>query len=528
MAEGYISLQVGFQRMSGNPLTPDEVFASRADAESFCSDPTCYAGKTLAYRDEEGKFHLAIVQDGEPRTLENLGTEVDVEFTVENKWTDDGYVSTGGALVDGKMVVCGICVDFTKLVPSYGSMAIGSTVQVVDKTFISTLRGLLSFYKAPLYVWLRDCYAPCHFFSSSTAFCFSFPYVNNSRIPMHGCFMLDAGGNITNRSVPMISYGSASQVLAANGQLVNLPTAVGMLDSITGASETASRKALDNTNGKGTVDTCVELDYSQLKSNLSSSFMEKVRQGMQVSVTRTNSSGYDVHYPAAVHIGSDIVISFFESPSRGVQVSLYRYSSSGQYKSNVSFSSADYPTSSQVDASIQYALTPFYLLNSISLNPEMVCGMEGYECNTGGFEVGQLYVPDFNAKEIIRCTSSSATKSEFHERVPFVKGCSGYMVKHVVAKGTYDGNNSSTIEFNNNILDSNSPVSIIGLNIRLNVLSSASDRDLWLEAIPLAYVKEFRIFKSGTGSSFYIRTSDGNGNMQDVKFKFIIYETDTI
>ena len=520
-------MQVGFQRMSGNPLTPDEVFASRGDAESFCSDPTCYVGKTLAYRDEEGKFRLAIVQEGDPRTLEDLGMGGDVEFTVENKWTDDGYVSTGGALVDGKMVVCGICVNFTKLVPSYGHMAIGSTVPVTDRTFIATLTGLLSSYKAPLYVWLRNCYAPCHFFSSSTAFCFSFPYVNNSYIPMHGCFMLDTEGNITNRSVPMVSYGSANQVLAANGQLVNLPTAVGMLDSITGASETASRKALDNTNGKGTVDTCVELNYSQLRSNLSPSFIEKVRQGMQVSVTRINSSGYDVHYPAAVYIGSDIVISFFESPSSGIQVSLYKYSLSGQYKSNVSFSSVDYLTSSQVDASIYRALIPFYLLNSISFNGES-CTMEGYECNIGGLEVGQLYVPDFATKEIIRCTSSSATKSEFHERIPFVKGCGSYMVKHVVAKGTYNGNNSSTIELNNNILDSNSPVSTIGLNKQLNVLSSASGRDLWLEAVPLAYVKEFKIFKSGTGSNFYIRISDENGSMQDVKFKFIIYETDTI
>lgn len=527
MAEGYISLQVGFQRMSGNPLTPDEVFASRGDAESFCSDPTCYVGKTLAYRDEEGRFCLAIVQEGDPRTLEDLGMGGDVEFTVENKWTDDGYVSTGGALVDGKMVVCGICVDFTKLVPSYGSMSVGSTVQVADRTFILTLTRLLDSYKAPLHVWLRDCYAPCHFFTGNV-YCFSFPYVDDSNVPMHGCFMLDMEGNITNRSVPMVSYGSANQVLAANGQLVNLPTAAGMLDSITGADETASRKALDNTNGKGTVDTCVELNYNRLTLDLSPSFISKVRQGMQVSVIRTNSSGYDVHYPAAVHIGSDIVISFFESPSSGVQVSLYRYSSSGQYKSNVSFNSAGYLTSSQVEALINNTLMPFYLLNSISSNSGVVCTTEGYEYDTGGFEVGQLYVPGFSSKEIIRCTSSSATKSEFHERVPFVKGCGGYMVKHVVAKGTYNGNSFSTIELNDNILDSSSPVSIVGLNIRLNVLSSASDRDLWLEAVPLAYVKEFRIFKSGTGASFYIRASDGNGNMQDVKFKFIIYETDTI
>lgn len=43
-----------------------------------------------------------------------------------------------------------------------------------------------------------------------------------------------------------------------------------------------------------------------------------------------------------------------------------------------------------------------------------------------------------------------------------------------------------------------------------------------------AYVKEFKVFKVNTGTNFYIRVTDGNVERQDAKFKFIIYEIDTI
>lgn len=44
----------------------------------------------------------------------------------------------------------------------------------------------------------------------------------------------------------------------------------------------------------------------------------------------------------------------------------------------------------------------------------------------------------------------------------------------------------------------------------------------------MSYVKEFRVFKLDTGTNFYIRVTDGNGEWHDVEFKFIIYEIDTI